>query len=52
VRWHTIFELLAYTGGFQLFLYLRRRHAHPTTGRIEGVWVLVGAILEIGRAHV
>lgn len=40
-----IFELLAYTGGFQLFLWLRRRHPHPTRGRNDGVWLLVGAVL-------
>jgi phosphatidylglycerol:prolipoprotein diacylglycerol transferase len=41
---HLVFEVLAYTGGFQLYLYLRRRAA----GRLEtesNLWVIAGAIL-------
>lgn len=44
-RWHTLLELAGYTVGFQLFLALRRRHPHPTRGRVEGFWVLVGAVI-------
>lgn len=41
---HLLLELVAYTGGFQLYLHLRRRSTH----RLEtesNLWVITGAIL-------
>lgn len=41
---HLLLELVAYTGGFQLYLWLRRR----STDRLEtesNLWVITGAIL-------
>jgi phosphatidylglycerol:prolipoprotein diacylglycerol transferase len=41
---HLLMELIAYTGGFQLYLHLRRRAAH----RLEpetNLWIITGAIL-------
>ncbi|HET7843198.1 MAG TPA: prolipoprotein diacylglyceryl transferase family protein [Xanthomonadales bacterium] len=42
---HTVFELLAYTVGFRLFLYEKRRLALPAlAGPDRGVWIGVAAI--------
>jgi prolipoprotein diacylglyceryltransferase len=46
---HPVMEVVAYTGGFQLYLYLRRRHARlrphdPLLPFEQNVWLIVGAI--------
>lgn len=38
-------ELLAYTGGFQIYLYLRRKHSPKSIPFEQNMWILVGAIL-------
>jgi phosphatidylglycerol---prolipoprotein diacylglyceryl transferase len=43
---HAVMEIIAYTGGFQLYRHLRRKH--PPTPPVEfeqTMWILVGAIL-------
>jgi phosphatidylglycerol---prolipoprotein diacylglyceryl transferase len=40
---HLLFESLAYTGGFQLFLLLRRREKHEPILFELVAWILVGA---------
>jgi prolipoprotein diacylglyceryltransferase len=41
---HAVMELLAYTGGFQLYLFLRRRWKGPIVPLEQNLWVIVGAI--------
>ncbi len=41
---HAVLEILAYTGGFQLYLLLRRRWAGPVVPVEKNLWVIVGAI--------
>jgi prolipoprotein diacylglyceryltransferase len=45
---HAVMEVLAYTGGFQLYLLLRRRWTKMTHGPVvpieQNLWVIVGAI--------
>src|SRR5438093_728679 len=42
---HAVFEVLAYTGGFQLYLFLRRRQRpHATVSFDHIMWVLVGCV--------
>jgi len=46
VAWHTLFELLAYLVGFQVFLAQRRREPHPALDHAEHRLVIVlGAAL-------
>jgi len=41
---HAVMEVLAYTGGFQLYLFLRRRWKGPVVPLEQNLWVIVGAI--------
>ncbi len=41
---HPVMELIGYTGGFQLYLYLRRRWPGPRLPLERNLWVIVGAI--------
>lgn len=46
---HPVMELIAYSGGFQIYLYLRRRTARlhperPTVPFEQNMWIIVGAI--------
>ena len=41
---HPVMELLGYTGGFQLYLYLRRRWPGPRVPIERNLWLLVGAV--------
>lgn len=46
---HPVMELIAYSGGFQIYLYLRRRSARlypdrPTIPFEQNMWIIVGAI--------
>jgi phosphatidylglycerol:prolipoprotein diacylglycerol transferase len=41
---HAVMELLAYTGGFQLYLLLRRKWKGPVVPVEQNLWVIVGAI--------
>jgi prolipoprotein diacylglyceryltransferase len=42
---HLVFEVFAYTGGFQIFLFLRRRRRHESPVPAEQLaWVLVGCV--------
>lgn len=41
---HLVFELLAYTIGFQLFLLLRRREKSESVPLEQMAWLLVGAV--------
>ncbi len=41
---HPVMEVLGYTGGFQLYLYLRRRWPGPRVPIEQNLWVLVGAV--------
>ena len=47
-RWrlhpHPVFELLAYTVGFQTYLWLRRRHGDPVTSETRW-WIVIVAAL-------
>jgi phosphatidylglycerol---prolipoprotein diacylglyceryl transferase len=46
---HLLMELIAYAGGFQLYLWLRRREARRSPERVveavSNMWVLVGCVL-------
>ena len=43
---HLFFDVLAYTGGFQLYLLLRRRgRAGLTLTTLQSLWLLAGAVL-------
>jgi len=45
VNAHQVLELLAYGGGFQLYLFLRRRWPRGPVLTVEQTaWVVVGAI--------
>lgn len=41
---HLLFELLAYTLGFQLYLFLRRREGSRAVPFEQTAWILVGAV--------
>ena len=41
---HPVMELIGYSGGFQLYLFLRRRWPGPRVPIERNLWVLVGAI--------
>src|SRR5437868_780537 len=41
---HAVFELLAYTGGFQLYLFLRKRQKYEPVPFDQTMWVLVGCV--------
>ena len=41
---HLVFEILAYTLGFQLFLFLRRREKTDSVPFEQMAWLLVGAV--------
>lgn len=46
---HPVMELIAYSGGFQIYLYLRRRslRIHPDRPSVpfeQNMWIIVGAI--------
>jgi phosphatidylglycerol:prolipoprotein diacylglycerol transferase len=41
---HAVFELLAYTVGFQVYLYLRRRTAGAVVPFEKNMWVVVGCV--------
>ena len=41
---HPVMELIGYTGGFQMYLYLRRRWPGPRVPIEANLWVIVGAI--------
>ena len=46
---HPVMELIAYSGSFQIYLYLRRRTARlhperPTVPFEQNMWIIVGAI--------
>jgi prolipoprotein diacylglyceryltransferase len=41
---HGVMEVIAYTGGFQLYLFLRRRWTGPVVPVEQNLWIIVGAI--------
>jgi phosphatidylglycerol:prolipoprotein diacylglycerol transferase len=43
---HPVMEIVAYTGGFQLYLWLRRRKVWPAAAVPfeQAMWLLVGAV--------
>ncbi|MEA2708041.1 MAG: phosphatidylglycerol---prolipoprotein diacylglyceryl transferase [Phycisphaerales bacterium] len=41
---HLVFEILAYTAGFQLYLFLRRRHPRADVPFEQTAWILVGCV--------
>src|SRR4051812_37966854 len=43
---HAVFEVLAYAGGFQMYLFLRRRKSHDAreVSFDQIMWVLVGCV--------
>jgi prolipoprotein diacylglyceryltransferase len=41
---HPVMELIAYTGGFQFYLLLRRRSGLPTLPTETNLWIIVGAV--------
>lgn len=41
---HPVMEIIAYTGGFQLYLLLRRRSKTPPIPFEQNMWILVGAV--------
>ena len=41
---HPVMELIAYTGGFQLYLYLRRKHPGRTIPFEQNMWLIVGCV--------
>src|ERR1044071_1367969 len=41
---HPVLELIAYAGGFQLYLGLRRRWKGPVTPFEKQMWVIVGCV--------
>src|SRR5215212_208606 len=41
---HGVFELAAYSIGFQLYLHLRKRHPHPALPLENNLWLLVGCV--------
>jgi len=42
---HMVFETLGYCGGFQLYLFLRRRQPKQVVSFDQIMWVLVGCVL-------
>ncbi|MDQ3440539.1 MAG: prolipoprotein diacylglyceryl transferase, partial [Planctomycetota bacterium] len=41
---HVLFELLAYTCGFQLYLFLRRRWSRAAVPLEKNLWLIVGCV--------
>jgi prolipoprotein diacylglyceryltransferase len=41
---HPVLEVVAYAGGFQIYLWLRRRAREKATPLEQNMWVLVGAV--------
>ena len=41
---HLLMELIAYTGGFQLYLRFRKRWPRAQVGLEQNLWIIVGAI--------
>src|SRR5437763_6125892 len=41
---HPVMEVIAYTGGFQLYLLLRRRSPRAVVPFEQNLWLIVGAI--------
>jgi prolipoprotein diacylglyceryltransferase len=41
---HALMELIAYTGGFQLYLFLRRREARRAVPFELNMWIIVGCV--------
>ncbi|HET6249777.1 MAG TPA: prolipoprotein diacylglyceryl transferase family protein [Tepidisphaeraceae bacterium] len=41
---HLLMELIAYTGGFQIYLRFRKRWPRAAIGVEENLWIIVGAI--------
>jgi phosphatidylglycerol---prolipoprotein diacylglyceryl transferase len=41
---HPVMELIAYSGGFQLYLYLRRRQPRDAVPFEQNMWLIVGCV--------
>src|SRR5437899_2109278 len=41
---HLVMEIIAYTGGFQLYLWTRRRWPRAAVSGEQNLWIIAGAI--------